>query len=306
MKKLLVLLALMLMLTASACAESRILVACFSVTGNTALIAQLAAEVLNADYYEIVPETPYTDADIQYTNSACRANREQEDAECRPAIAGEMLDMSGYDTVLITYPIWWGEEPRIIDTFMETYDLSGKALATFCTSGGSGIGTAERNLQALASDSNWLGAKRFQIGADRMTVQSWLNDIGIEPDEKKETAVMMKLEIGNAVLFAEFADTDAAHALREKLMQGSVTIDVSNYGGWEKVGDLPWPLPASDEQMTAQPGDIMLYVGHSIVLFYGNNSWAYTRLGHIVNCDVNELREVLCGNERPLTLSLAE
>lgn len=306
MKKLLVLLALMLMLTASACAESHILVACFSVTGNTAPIAQLAAEVLNADYYEIVPETPYTDADIQYTNSACRANREQEDDACRPAIAGETLDMSGYDTVLIAYPIWWGEEPRIIDTFMETYDLSGKALATFCTSGGSGISTAERNLQTLAPDGNWLGAKRFQVGADRMTVQSWLSEIGIEPDEKKEAAVMIKLEIGHAVLFAEFADTDAAHALREKLMQGSVTIDVSNYGGWEKVGDLPWPLPASDEQMTAQPGDIMLYVGHSIVLFYGNNSWAYTRLGHIVNCDVNELREVLGGNERQLTLSLAE
>ena len=103
-----------------------------------------------------------------------------------------------------------------------------------------------------------------------MTVQSWLNEIGIEPDEKKGAAVMMKLEIGNAVLFAEFADTDAAHALREKLTQSSVTIDVSNYGGWEKVGDLPWSLPANDEQTTAHPGDIMLYVGHSIVLFYGN------------------------------------
>lgn len=306
MKKLFAFLALMLMITASAGAESHILVACFSVTGNTAPIAQLAAEVLNADYYEIVPETPYTDADIQYTNSACRANLEQEDAECRPAIAGEMLDMDAYDTVLIAYPIWWGEEPRIIDTFMETYDLTGKTLATFCTSGGSGIGTAERNLHALVPDGNWLGAKRFQVGADQMTVQSWLNEIGIDPDEQKEDAIMMKLEIGDAVLYAEFADTDAARALREKLMQGSVTIDVSNYGGWEKVGDLPWPLPANDEQTTAQPGDIMLYVGRSIVLFYGNNSWAYTHLGRIFDLDENKLREMLGGNERQLTLSLAE
>ncbi len=306
MKKLLVLLALMLMIAAPACAESRILVACFSVTGNTAPIAQMAAEVLNADYYEIVPEIPYTDADIQYTNSACRANREQEDNACRPAIAGEALDMSGYDTVLIAYPIWWGEEPRVIDTFMETYDLSGKTLATFCTSGSSGIGTAERNLQALAPEGHWLGAKRFQVGADRVTVRSWLNEIGIEPDEQKEETVMMKLEIGGTVLYAEFADTDAARALQEKLMQSSVTIDVSNYGGWEKVGDLPWSLPAGDEQLTAQPGDIMLYVGHSIVLFYGNNSWAYTRLGQIADCDANELREILGGNESRLTLSLAE
>ncbi|MCQ2454493.1 MAG: hypothetical protein MJ136_08150 [Clostridia bacterium] len=306
MKKLLLFLILMLLVTASACAESRILVACFSVTGNTAPIAKLAAEVLNADYYVIVPKTPYTDADIQYSNNSCRANREQRDNACRPAIAGEALDMSGYDTVLIAYPIWWGEEPRIIDTFMETYNLSGKALATFCTSGGSGIGTAERHLRALAPDSSWLGAKRFQVGADRSTVQSWLNSIGIEPDEPKEEAAMMKLEIGSAVLYAGFADTDAARELQTRLTEGSVTIDVSNYGGWEKVGDLPWALPADDEQITAQPGDIMLYAGHSMVLFYGNNSWAYTRLGHIVSFDANELRGVLGGNERRLTLSLAE
>ena len=83
MKKLLALFVLMLMLTASACAESRILVACFSATGNTASVARLVAEALKADYCEILPEVPYTDADIQYTNNACRANREQEDKTCR-------------------------------------------------------------------------------------------------------------------------------------------------------------------------------------------------------------------------------
>ncbi|MCQ2437765.1 MAG: hypothetical protein MJ099_05155 [Clostridia bacterium] len=298
MKKLLFLLSL-LMITAFASAESHILVACFSVTGNTAPIAQRAAELLNADYCEIVPETPYTADDIRYSDNSCRANREQGDKTCRPALAGEALDMSGYDTVLIAYPIWWGEEPRIIDTFVETYDLSGKALATFCTSGSSGIGTAEQ-------DGNWLGAKRFQVGADRATVQAWLDEIGIEPDENEEASIMMKLEIGNAVLYAEFANTDAARTLQEKLTQGSITIDVSNYGGWEKVGDLPWSLPAKDEQITAQPGDIMLYTGRSVVLFYGNNSWAYTRLGQIVDCDANALREALSSTEDQLTLSLAD
>lgn len=117
---------------------------------------------------------------------------------------------------------------------------------------------------------------------------------------------MMKIEIGNAALYAELAETDAACALREKLEQGSVTIQVSNFGGWEKVGDLPWRLPASDVQTTAQSGDIMLYTGDAIVLFYGNNSWAYTRLGTIVNASAEELREVLGGQETELTLSLAE
>ena len=115
---------------------------------------------------------------------------------------------------------------------------------------------------------------------------------------------MLKIEIGQAVLLAELADTDAARALAEKLTDGGVTISVSNFGGWEKVGDLPWDLPAVDEQLTAQPGDIMLYTGNCLVLFYGNNSWAYTRLGRIVSHDAEALRQVLGGGESQLTLSL--
>lgn len=124
----------------------------------------------------------------------------------------------------------------------------------------------------------------------------------------KEDAIMqqklLKIEIGENVLLAELADTDAARALAEKLGEGSVTIAVSNYGGWEKVGDLPWGLPAADERLTAQPGDIMLYTGSSIVLFYGENAWAYTRLGRIINHDAEALRPVLSGSESELTLSL--
>ncbi len=125
----------------------------------------------------------------------------------------------------------------------------------------------------------------------------------------KEDAVMqqklLKIEIGETVLLAELADTDAARTLAEKLGEGSVTIAVSNYGGWEKVGDLPWGLPAADERLTAQPGDIMLYTGNCIVLFYGENSWAYTRLGRIISHDAEALRQVLSGSESELTLYLA-
>lgn len=116
--------------------------------------------------------------------------------------------------------------------------------------------------------------------------------------------MMLKIEIGQAVLLAELADTDAARALAEKLTEGGITIAVSNFGGWEKVGDLPWSLPAADEQLTAQPGDVMLYTGRCIVLFYGENSWAYTRLGRIVSHDAEALRQALGGGESELTLSL--
>ncbi len=153
-----------------------------------------------------------------------------------------------------------------------------------------------------------IAAILLSIGIVLLSVSAWGEGIqsALTKDETKEVIPMMKLEIGDAVMYAEFADTDAARELQAKLAEGSVTIDVSNYGGWEKVGDLPWNLPTDDEHITAQPGDIMLYVGHSIVLFYGNNSWAYTRLGQIIEHDANELREVLGGNESRLTLSLAE
>lgn len=116
---------------------------------------------------------------------------------------------------------------------------------------------------------------------------------------------MLKIEIGNAVLYAQFADTKAAEELKNNLENGSITISVSNYGGWEKVGDLPWSLPRADVQTTAVPGDIMLYNGSSIVLFYGNNSWAYTKLGTIIDADEEIFRAALSGDETELVLSLA-
>lgn len=159
--------------------ESRTLVVNFSCTGNTKPIAQMAAALLNSDFYEIVPEIPYTAEDLHYQDHNCRANKEQNDDSARPAIAGEKLDISGYDTILISFPIWWGREPRIIDTFMESYDFSGKTLAAFCTSGGSSIGTAESNLKDYAPDALWGGAKRFQTGASEEEVANWLSQIGL-------------------------------------------------------------------------------------------------------------------------------
>ncbi len=117
-------------------AAGKILVAYFSATGNTRPVAEKAAEVTGGDLFEIVPAQPYTAADLNY-NTDCRANAEQNDPGARPAIANAVEDMGQYDTVLIGYPIWWGRAPKIIHTFLETYDLSGKTVAAFCTSGSS-------------------------------------------------------------------------------------------------------------------------------------------------------------------------
>lgn len=114
------------------------------------------------------PKVSYSDDDIDYSVDDCRANVEQNDETYRPAISGSVENMQDYDIVFIAFPIWWGEEPRIIDTFMESYDFSGITLIPFCTSGGSGIGTAESNLHSFTTDETaWLDGRRFAAGSPR-------------------------------------------------------------------------------------------------------------------------------------------
>lgn len=157
--------------------QSKILVVYFSATGNTKTIAETLAELMGADLFEIVPEEPYTDEDLDYSNDNCRANKEQQDSSTRPEISGSVENMENYGTVLIGHPIWWGEEPRIVDTFMESCDLSGKTVVNFCTSGGSGISKSTENLKALAPDADWLEGKRFEAGASKETIQEWIDSL---------------------------------------------------------------------------------------------------------------------------------
>lgn len=158
----------------------KILVTYFSATGTTRLIAENLAEAAGADLFEIVPADPYSDEDLDYNNEVCRANHEQQNENARPEIAGTVGNMDPYDTVLIGHPIWWGEEPRIIDTFVESYDLFGKTVVDFCTSGGSGISQSQSNLKQLCPGSvNWLTAKRFESNADLEDAAAWLEELGI-------------------------------------------------------------------------------------------------------------------------------
>lgn len=157
---------------------TKVLITYFSATNNTEGIANHLDAILDADLYEIVPETPYTSADLNY-NTDCRANREQNDASARPAISGSVSNMEQYDVIFLGYPIWWGQAPKIISTFLESYDLDGKTIVPFCTSGSSGISSSVSNLHNLASNATWLDGQRFSGGASRSTVESWVNGLGL-------------------------------------------------------------------------------------------------------------------------------
>lgn len=161
--------------------DGKILVTYFSCTGNTEKVAQDIADELGADIYEIVPEEPYTSADLDSNDSSSRANLEQNDDASRPAISGSAENMEDYGIVFLGYPIWWGEAPKIIHTFLESYDFSGKTIIPFCTSGSVDIGSSATNLHDLTSDTaNWLDGARFPSGAARQTVVEWIEDLPIE------------------------------------------------------------------------------------------------------------------------------
>ena len=155
------------------------LVAYFSATGNTEGIAQHLQAILDADLYEIVPAEPYSDDDLNYNVSDCRANQEQNDPDARPAVDGTVENMDGYDVIFLGYPIWWGEAPKIISTFLESYDFSGKTIVPFCTSASSGMGGSAENLAALAADAAWLEGTRFNPGASQEEVAAWVDGLGL-------------------------------------------------------------------------------------------------------------------------------
>ena len=156
-----------------------VLVSYFSATGSTKRIAEQIAGILDADLYEITPAVPYTSADLNYGDRSTRATVEQNDSAARPAISGTVADMAKYNAVFLGYPIWWGQAPRIISTFLESYDFTGKTVIPFCTSGSSPIGSSATNLQPLASGAAWEAGRRFAAGSSRDSIEEWMNGLNL-------------------------------------------------------------------------------------------------------------------------------
>ncbi|MBR0261393.1 MAG: flavodoxin [Selenomonadaceae bacterium] len=190
MKKFLtVILAVLTMITFTACGGSaektsapeekpadKILVAYFSCTGHTKTAALEVAELLKADTFEIVPVDSYTPDDLNYHIEDCRANIEQKDSAARPAIKNKIENPAQYKTIVVAFPIWWGAEPRIIDTFVESYDLAGKIIVPVCTSGGSDIQASVVNLKELCKGATVTEGKRLGI-ISKDEVKTWLDSL---------------------------------------------------------------------------------------------------------------------------------
>ena len=159
---------------------SKTLVAYFSASGVTKKLAENLAEAADADLFEIKPETPYTKADLDWTNKTSRSTIEMNDPASRPAIAEKLGNIDAYDTVFVGFPIWWYVAPKIINTFLESYDLSGKTIIPFATSGSSGMGKTVEKLRPSCPDTTTLkDGKLLKSSADKKTLTAWIESLNI-------------------------------------------------------------------------------------------------------------------------------
>ena len=152
-----------------------VLVVYFSATGTTKRVAEKIAAITDADLYEITAAVEYSAADLNWNDRNSRSTIEQNDRNARPEISSDPLNLEGYKTIYIGYPIWWGEAPRIMDTFVESYDFDEITMIPFCTSSSSGIGRSGKILEENAESGNWLDGKRFGGNVSENELREWIS-----------------------------------------------------------------------------------------------------------------------------------
>ena len=277
--------------------DTSALVVYFSTDDTVKAVSYTIADALGADVFEILPEIPYTEDDLKYYTN-CRADQEQSDSTARPGVLTWPDSLEKYSVVFLGYPIWHGQAPKILYTLLEGIDVSGKTIVPFCTSASSGAGSSARNLQALTDNTAvWLDAKRIDNSSTADDIRSWVLSLGL----KEEAA--MKMTINDTPVSVAWEDNNSVKALTNLAADG-LTIRMSMYGGFEQVGSIGRRLPSRDTETVTTSGDIVLYSSSQLVVFYGSNSWAYTRLGYITDQTPDQMRSLLGNGDVTITLSI--
>ena len=161
--------------------ERKTLVAYFSASGETETAAKTIAAAIGGDLFEIKPETPYTSADLDWKNPESRSTIEMKDTSFRPAISLMVPDMDKYDLVFVGFPIWWFISPTIVNTFLESYDFSGKTIVPFATSLGSSIEKAEEHLHASCPNSiQWKPGKVLSSSITKSEALAWIDNLNLD------------------------------------------------------------------------------------------------------------------------------
>ena len=291
------------------------LVVYYSYTGNCRDIVNALTHQIQADVLEIQPaekglkyEANGYALGTQLLN-AIKAN--PNDANSYPAIDPVTTSLSDYQNIIIVTPLWWSQMAAIMQTYLFNYgpQMAGKSISIIVSSASSGISGVVADCKRLVPDAVWMGNALWINNSNRKNtsslVQYWLKTLNFA--EEQTAMNKMYITIDGQTKSVTLVDNAATRALVEKLQEAPVTVTLNSSGGFEIWGSLGFSLPTSNQQMTAQPGDVILYNGSNICLFYGSNSWSYTRLGKIEGLSESELRSFLkAGNSNiSVTLSLS-
>ena len=292
--------------------NSRTLIVYYSYTNNTEEIVTDLKSLISADVVEIEPAEKGLDyAANNYKIGTEQLNKIKNNPNLEssyPAIDPVEVDMSQYNTVIIATPLWWSQMASNMQTFLFKYgkEMEGKNIGLIVSSHSSGINGVESDAKRLVPDGNFLSKSLWINNSNhpkrKTLIEEWLKDVNFSELESNDNTMI--LNVNGHSLTVELADNSSAEALLALLKEGPVTYEANDYGDFEKVGDVELPLPQNNEQITTQAGDIVLYNGNSICIFYGSNSWSYTRLGRIQNVSPSELKDILGEGNVKITLSL--
>ena len=298
--------------TTAPTAHGKTLVAYYSYTGNCRSIVSELTKQLNADVVEITP----VDKTQRYEDNgyavgtallnAIKAN--PNDASSYPAIDPVNVDVSTYDNIIIVTPLWWSQMAAIMQTylFQNASAMAGKNVALIVSSSSSSINGVVADAKRLLPAATWMDEALWINDTNRSRTSSlvaeWLTTLQFN---SSATNMTMNITIGGVTQSVTLADNVATQALVERLNQAPVTVSLDTNGDFEIWGPLGFSLPTANEYINGQPGDGVLYSGSNICIFYGSNSYSYTRLGRIDGLTASALKTFLKGGQSNITVTLS-
>ena len=290
------------------------LVVYYSYTNNCHEIVTSLTSQIQADVMRIEPadKTQKYEANNYVIGTALlnAIKAAPNDAASYPAIDPvSITDLSQYQNIIIVTPLWWSQMAAIMQTYLFNYgaQMAGKHVALIVSSHSSGISGVVADAERLVPDCIWMGDALWINNSNHdnraSLIQNWLPTLNFA--EKQTTLNKMYITIGEQTQPVTLVDNAATQELVSKLQQGAVNVTLSSSGDFEIWGALGFSLPTSNEQINAQPGDVILYSGSNICIFYGTNSWSYTRLGKIDGLSKNQLRTFLKAGESNISVTLS-
>ena len=301
------------MLMLSIGAKAKTLVVYYSYTNNCRNIVTSLTGQIEADVLEIQP----AEKGLQYDANnyalgtqllnAIKAN--PDDASSYPAIDPVTVNLNNYNVVIIVTPLWWSQMAAIMQTYLfnNASKMADKHVALIVSSHSSGINGVVADAKRLIPNAVWMGDALW-INASKHAnranmIKDWLPKLDFAVTQTDMEKIY--ITIGGLTHSATLVNNSATQTLIEKLKNGSVTVTLNSSGGFEIWGALGFSLPTSNEQVNAQPGDVILYNGSNICMFFGSNSWSYTRLGRIDGLSESELRTFLKAGESNISVTLS-